>query len=377
MKPSPDWSSLSLGELQAAAKGGDSAAQVELETRVRSFRKLADEGDVNCQILLETIKWSSLSWAELHAAVKAGDSAAQAELEMRINLYRKFADEGDGNSLVMLGMIYDTASNFIEGSKWWHRAADEGIVLALNVLADIYSQGRGVPVDHIEAFKWISLAAQNGVPALCEKLCEKRDRLKKVLAPDQVTEALRRIEFFRLRMRAKGGDAGALCKLGLMYCTGEGVKKDYREGVSWLTRAATLEDKQAQYNLGVLYESGLGVVKNFAEAAKWYRESARQGYAPAQSSLGGMYHDGCGVQRDYVEAADLFRKAAGQGQLLGDLGGPRRERALRPREGRVHGRGRESPRPFRGRERRNALPRRDRRASPRYPGQTLARASRA
>ena len=64
-----------------------------------------------------------------------------------------------------------------------------------------------------------------------------------------------------------------------------------------------------------------------------------------------------------------------RGQLRRDPRGADRERAVRPRQGRVHRRGRRSPRPLRGRGRRHDLPRRDRRHEPEDAGQGAARAA--
>ena len=66
----------------------------------------------------------------------------------------------------------------------------------------------------------------------------------------------------------------------------------------------------------------------------------------------------------------------GQGQLRRAADRPHRERAVRPREGRLH-RGPDAPgRALRGRRRRDPLPRRDRRAAARAAGEAAARAAR-
>ena len=63
-----------------------------------------------------------------------------------------------------------------------------------------------------------------------------------------------------------------------------------------------------------------------------------------------------------------------RGELRGDPGGAARERALRARQGRLHGRRPRAPRPLRGGRRRNAVPRRGGRAAHGAAGQALARA---
>ena len=101
--------------------------------------------------------------------------------------------------------------------------------------------------------------------------------------------------------------------LGVMYCGGEGVAKDYAEAAKWFRKAAEQGHADARYLLGFLYDNGVGVANDYAEAAKWYRKAAEQGHADAQSVLGLLYFKGQGVAKDYTEAAKWYRKAAEQG----------------------------------------------------------------
>jgi TPR repeat protein len=51
-----------------------------------------------------------------------------------------------------------------------------------------------------------------------------------------------------LKNQAEQGDAKAQCSLGLIYCNGEGVTKDYIEALKWLRKAADQGDAKAEYN---------------------------------------------------------------------------------------------------------------------------------
>ncbi|MBF0191464.1 MAG: sel1 repeat family protein [Magnetococcales bacterium] len=53
--------------------------------------------------------------------------------------------------------------------------------------------------------------------------------------------------------------------------------------------AATFGDAHAQYNLGLMYESGDGVKKDLKKAWDWFHKSAAQGLPDAQNKLGIMY----------------------------------------------------------------------------------------
>ena len=79
------------------------------------------------------------------------------------------------------------------------------------------------------------------------------------------------------------------------------------------------------------------------------------------------------IARAIHSASRRARQAVDQGQLRGPARGAGRERAVRPREGGVHRRDRPPHRPVRAGRRRHDLPRRDRRASRRDPGQAAPR----
>lgn len=69
----------------------------------------------------------------------------------------------------------------------------------------------------------------------------------------------------------------------------------------------------AQFRLGVMYHNGQGFVSDPAEAVRWWRLAAAQGNVNAQSGLGVMYGNGKGVTRDYVRAHMWFDLGATSG----------------------------------------------------------------
>jgi TPR repeat protein len=55
--------------------------------------------------------------------------------------------------------------------------------------------------------------------------------------------------------------------LGVMYCKGEGAKRDTAKGAAYFHRAADSGHAEARYNLGLLYLDGNGVPRDLGEAA--------------------------------------------------------------------------------------------------------------
>ncbi len=57
--------------------------------------------------------------------------------------------------------------------------------------------------------------------------------------------------------------------LGIMYHNGQGVNKDPKKALLWLTRAANVGRGLAAHYLAIIYYSGDGVKQDLGEAVKW------------------------------------------------------------------------------------------------------------
>lgn len=121
-----------------------------------------------------------------------------------------------------------------------------------------------------------------------------------------------RVDEKDLRTWADRGDADAQFELGLRQLTGEGVKKNDKEGVEWIKKAAEQKHVRAQFVLGSLYEDGLGVEKSEPKAFEWYRKAAENGFPAAQHAAAMAYDLGRGVKQDPAAAAKWLQKAADQ-----------------------------------------------------------------
>ena len=113
--------------------------------------------------------------------------------------------------------------------------------------------------------------------------------------------------------RAEAGDAKAQYNLGVCYAKGEGVTKEFKDAVSWWTKAAEQDFVLAQHDLGNCYYNGDGINKDYKEAVMWYTKSSVKGYAASQYNLGNCYFYGTGVGKDEKEAVKWYTKSAEQG----------------------------------------------------------------
>jgi hypothetical protein len=112
---------------------------------------------------------------------------------------------------------------------------------------------------------------------------------------------------------ATKGDARGASALGAMYVRGQGVARDDKTGVFWLTKAANAGNRGAQFTLATLYDEGVGVAPDLERANQLYRASAEQRYAPAAKALAVNLELGRGTARDRQQAIVWMQQAAAEG----------------------------------------------------------------
>jgi len=84
-----------------------------------------------------------------------------------------------------------------------------------------------------------------------------------------------------------------------------------------LTKYALKGDAAAQYALGMRYGTGDGVRQNYTEAISWFRQSAEQGDVRAQAKLALWYQAGRGTPKDYSRAYYWGLLAQAGGESIG------------------------------------------------------------
>jgi TPR repeat protein len=158
---------------------------------------------------------------------------------------RKAADQGDPLAKQMIAVIAnakkadESPEALAKSVDFVRRAAGEGQASAQFQLSILYRNGDGVPKDSGIANDWEKKAAQQDHPE-------------------------------------------ALTSRGLRLVTGKDAKPDIPEGVRLLHRAGALGHAPAQRLLGRLYQTGNGVRKDVVESLTWYDLSVRGGDALAQ-----------------------------------------------------------------------------------------------
>ncbi len=117
-----------------------------------------------------------------------------------------------------------------------------------------------------------------------------------------------------LRKAAKGGNAEAQFRLGVMFGNGDGVALDYAQAKEWFEKAAAQGHENALITLAWMYANGAGIDTDETRARELYLKAAECGSAKAQYVVGTMYRFAqYGVEKNLRRAVDWYLKAADQG----------------------------------------------------------------
>jgi TPR repeat protein len=118
-----------------------------------------------------------------------------------------------------------------------------------------------------------------------------------------------------VREKAQQGVAVAQLKLGYCYWLGDGLERDEKEGVKWLTKASGQGLAPAQFILAQAYLKGLGAEESFSNGVEWLDKAANQEFADAEFLLGLCYlSGGPGVNQAPARGVKWLLRAAEQGK---------------------------------------------------------------
>ncbi len=109
---------------------------------------------------------------------------------------------------------------------------------------------------------------------------------------------------------ARDGDALASFNYGYCLLCGYGVQPNPREAKSFFAFSKEMEGGEAAYNLAVMYIKGNGVKKDYKKAIDYMSLSASQGCIEAQLYMGVAHTQGCVFDPDIVRISMIpYHKA--------------------------------------------------------------------
>lgn len=134
------------------------------------------------------------------------------------------------------------SGDYVSALRAARAAANQGYAAAQFFLGEMYTKGKGIPEDKVEAAKWYQQAANQGY-------------------------------------------AKAQYRLGMIHVKGLEGTPNYAEAVKWLRLAADQGHAHAQNSLAIRYATGQGVPRDDSQAFKWLKLAADQGHPHAQKNI--------------------------------------------------------------------------------------------
>lgn len=203
-----------------------------------------------------------------------------------------------------------------ESKSILQRLADRSYPFAQYYLADGYASGlfnKGKE-DYERAFPNFLAASKHGHVEACYRtaLCYEFGWGVRV-------DGGRAVQFYR--QAASKNHPGAMLRMAKACLAGDmGLGKRYRDGITWMKRAAESADAQynsAPYELGCMHETGYGddVFKDESYAAQLFTKAAELGHIEAAYRLGDAYEHGkLNCPRDPALSIHFYTSAAQSGQ---------------------------------------------------------------
>jgi TPR repeat protein len=124
-----------------------------------------------------------------------------------------------------------------------------------------------------------------------------------------------------LKTIALQGERSAQLRLGLVYSSGIGANKNYREAFYWFEKAAEQGDPTGALFLARAYKEGMGTHRDSKQVIHWYREAALGSNAFARQKLVALLRteDNSSIDRVEAYAWCLIANEMGDEQLTKTL----------------------------------------------------------
>jgi len=117
---------------------------------------------MGCGLLAGALLHSSYPLASANCAKPNAHSNSNLEQEIELNRLYQCAKSGNPDSQLILGRLLVQAEADSAASKWYQRAAKQGLAQAQFELAILYLDGKGVQENTSLALDWLDRAAKQG-----------------------------------------------------------------------------------------------------------------------------------------------------------------------------------------------------------------------
>ena len=199
-----------------------------------------------------------------------------------------------------------------KSAEWFARAVRQNHKYAQYSLAGLYYRGQGVEQDYRQARNLYRCSAEQENPYASYELAKMyRDGIGTERDGQQASTYFEWAFRGFLALESKSHDDKLQYRLGQMFYTGTGTKKEETKAVEFWQRAARLGNANAQYALASHWlKTGTG---DLQQALEWIQKAAEGENTAAMYSLGKLYLEDEVVPPDIKRAIELFEKAALKG----------------------------------------------------------------
>jgi TPR repeat protein len=142
--------------------------------------------------LATLVFWAAPSLAQ--AGYSQGVSAYESgRFEAAMSEFRPLVEQGHAGAEFMTGVMYFQGRGVTQNRNiaaiWFHKAAIKGHAGAQLAFGSVHIRGIGVYQDLIQAYKWLTLAADSKVPGLQQQATMLRGDAEKLMTPEEVGDA--------------------------------------------------------------------------------------------------------------------------------------------------------------------------------------------
>ncbi|MGV6851242.1 MAG: tetratricopeptide repeat protein [bacterium] len=282
-------------------------------------------------VLSSTLEQSKKNANELEIIInksKHGDSGAQllyglALMEGRYGLnpdpksaviwFKNSANDNNHYAQLMLANCYSQGKG-VEKSikkavKWWSKSAHGGNALAQYNLGNAYLQGTGIQHDDVKAIKWLTSSAKSGNS-------QAQFAIGKMYHDGYVVAQNHEIAKDWLTRAASNGHIDAINLLGAIHSIYKDMTLVSQHSLDTILKKATQGDPESQYELAMHYKQGAYDDKQSANPDKalfWLEKSAKNGHLMAMKSLATIYSQGwLSIKKDKQKALYWQQHSLGQ-----------------------------------------------------------------
>ncbi len=247
-----------------------------------------------------------------------------------MELLQAAAEQGDLSAQYKLGAIYlrgkyAIPKDFIQGRKWWKKAAEGHHIKAMEDIARGYTSGsNSFEIDHTKAKRQIEILIKtyrNGL--YTASIDESKSRYWQSQLK-YITRAMEQAggEYIAkdiLRQKTQANDSKAQYQLAKQLMSESSIRNG-QEAFDLYKKAAASGHSEAQFALFRLHQQGLSytssdmpgrvnviVKKSNSQSAHYLKQAANEHHPQAMASLALAYEKGrYGLEKDYVKARELY-----------------------------------------------------------------------